>query len=80
MKEILHLISIEATSRYEIAKAIQKYFNLQTIQKLFHVKLILLGLLEKRPLLINLDDSKYNALIGNKHYNINHYLKKIDAK
>ena len=76
---ILHLISVEATSRYEIAKAIQKYFNLNDVE-ISPCKINSLGLLEKRPLMIDLDDSKSVSLLGIKHFDIDHYLKIIDRK
>ena len=76
---ILHLISVEATSRYKIAKNIQKYFNLNDVE-IIPCKINSLGLLEKRPLMIDLDDSKSNSILGIKHFNIDHYLKMIDRK
>ena len=76
---ILHLISVEATSRYKIAKAIQKYFNLNDVE-IVPCKINSLGLLEKRPLMIDLDDSKSISLLVIKHFDIDHYLKIIDRK
>ena len=76
---VFHLISIEATSRYKIAKTVQKYFNLRNIE-IIPCKINSLGLLEKRPLLINLDDSKFNNLVKTKHRDIKHYLEIIDTK
>ena len=76
---VLHLISIESISRYEIAKTIQKYFNLRNIE-IIPCKINSLGLLEKRPLLINLDDNKFNNLVKTEHCDIKHYLEIIDAK
>ena len=76
---VLHLISIESTSRYKIAKTVQKYFNLRNIE-IIPCKINSLGLLEKRPLLINLDDSKFNNLVKTEHHDIKHYLEIIDAK
>ena len=79
LEGIFHLISIKSTSRYEIAKSVQKFFNLQNI-KIIPCKINSLKLLEKRPLLINLDNSKLNKLIKTEHNDINHYLKIIDSK
>jgi dTDP-4-dehydrorhamnose reductase len=76
---VIHLISIEATSRYKIAMAVKKYFNLHDTE-IIPCKINSLGLLEKRPLLINLDSSKSNSLIGNKHYDIGYYLDIIKKK
>ena len=76
---MFHLISIEATSRYKIARAVQKYFNLRDVE-IVPCNINSLGLLEKRPLLINLDDSKFNSFVRTEHYYINHYLKVIDTK
>ena len=76
---VLHLISIESISRYEIAKTIQKYFNLRNIE-IIPCKINSLGLLEKRPLLINLDDNKFNNLVKTEHCDIKHYLEIIDTK
>ncbi len=76
---VFHLVSIEATSRYKIARAVQKYFNLRNAE-IVPCNINSLGLLEKRPLLINLDDSKFNSFIRTEHYDINHYLKFIDTK
>jgi hypothetical protein len=39
-----------------------------------------LGLLEKRPLLIDLDDSKFSSMTEIKHFDIDYYLKIIDRK
>ena len=45
-----------------------------------HCAMNSLGLLEKRPLLINLDDGKFSSLIETKHFDIDYYLKAIDKK
>ena len=74
---VFHLISIKATSRYNIAKAIQKYFNLHDVE-IIPCAINSLGLLEKRPLLIDLDDSKLSGLVGTKHFDIEYYLDVID--
>ena len=74
---VFHLISIKATSRYKIAKAIQKYFNLHDVE-IIPCAINSLGLLEKRPLLIDLDDTKLNGLVGTKHSDIEYYLDVID--
>ena len=76
---VFHLISIEATSRYKIAKTVQKYFNLRNIE-IIPCKINSMGLLEKRPLLVDLDDSKFSSMAGIKHRDINHYLEVIDTK
>ena len=76
---ILHLNSVEATSRYKVAKTVQKYFNLHDV-KIIPCRINSLGLLEKRPLLIDLDDSKFINMTGIKHFDIDYYLKIIDRK
>ena len=76
---ILHLISVEATSRYKIAKTVQKYFKLHDV-KIIPCRINSLGLLEKRPLLIDLDDSKFSGMTEIKHFDIDYYLKIIDRK
>ena len=76
---MFHLISIEATSRYKIARAVQKYFNLRNVE-IVPCNINSLGLLEKRPLLINLNDNKFSSLVGVEHRDINHYLEIIDTK
>ena len=76
---VFHLISIEATSRYKIARAVQKYFNLRNVE-IVPCNINSLGLLEKRPLLINLNDNKFSSLVGAEHRDINHYLEINDTK
>ena len=76
---ILHLNSVEATSRYKVAKTVQKYFNLHDV-KIIPCRINSLGLLEKRPLLIDLDDSKFSGMTEIKHFDIDYYLKIIDRK
>ena len=76
---IFHLTSIKATSHYKIAKDIQKYFNFNDA-KIVPCKINSLNLIEKRPLLINLDDSKFCSVAKTKHYDIEHYLKIIENK
>ena len=76
---IFHLISLEATSHYKMAKSIQKYFNLHDLE-IIPCAINSLGLLEKRPLLINLDDGKFSSLMETKHFDIDYYLKAIDKK
>lgn len=76
---IFHLTSIKSTSRFEIAKAIEKYFDFRDV-KITPCSINSIGLLEKRPLKINLDDNKFNSLIGVKHHDIKHYLEVISKK
>ena len=76
---VFHLISIEAISRYKIARAVQKYFNLRDVE-IVPCNINSLGLLEKRPLLINLDDSKFMSLLKTEHRDVKHYLEVISKK
>ena len=59
--------------------AVKKYFNLHNVE-IIPCAINSLGLLEKRPLLINLDDGKFSSLIETKHFDIDYYLKAIDQK
>jgi dTDP-4-dehydrorhamnose reductase len=76
---IFHLTSIKATSHYKIAKDIQKYFNFNDA-KIVPCKINSLNLIEKRPLLVNLDDSKFCSIVKIEHCDIEHYLKIIEKK
>ena len=76
---VFHIISLNSISRYKIAKSIEKYFNLKKV-KIAPCKINSLGLLERRPLLTDLDDSKFNNLFRTEHFDIDYYLKIIDKK
>lgn len=73
---VYHLASIEAMSRYEIALAIQKYFNLSK-SNLIPCKIDSLGLIEKRPKLIDLNISRYKELSDFREKPIDYYLSLI---
>lgn len=73
---IFHLSSIRATTRYAIAKTAADYFRIQGAN-ILSCKINSLGLVEKRPLLIDLDCSKFGDLTGFKQRDITYYLDLI---
>lgn len=73
---IFHLASQKATSRYEIAKAIQNFFKLKNAN-IVPCEIDSLNLLDKRPKRIDLNISKYKKLTGYKEKPIEHFLSLI---
>ena len=73
---IFHLASLKATSKYKIAKAIQKFFKLKGIN-IIPCEIDSLNLLEKRPKRIDLNISKYKKLTGYREKPIGHFLSLI---
>jgi dTDP-4-dehydrorhamnose reductase len=70
---VFHLTSLKKTTRYEIAKSVKKYFGLNDVE-IITCKINSLGLLEKRPLLTDLDDYKFRKMTGAKCKDIDYYL------
>ena len=66
---IFHLASTFPLTRYSVAEAIKSNFNLDA--EIIPCKINEIGLLEKRPLKIDLNTEKYRALTGK-------YLRKIE--
>jgi dTDP-4-dehydrorhamnose reductase len=75
-KGILHLSSINAMSRYRIAKVVREYFHYEK-GNIMPCKINSLNLLETRPLRINLDCSKYNEISGFKQKDLTYYLSLV---
>ncbi len=73
---IFHLASTKAVTRYEIGLAIQKYFNLDA--SVNTCKINSFGLLEKRPILTNLNITKYKEITGYKEPEISNFLGMIN--
>lgn len=76
---IFHLASVKSITRYEIALAIQNYFNLKNTD-INSCKIDALGLLEKRPKLIDLNIDKFKKITGFREKEIAHYLALIHEK
>jgi len=68
-----------AISRYKIANAVKKYFNMRKVE-IIPCAINSLGLLEKRPLQTDLDDSKFANQVGIKHFDIDYYLDVLVRK
>lgn len=75
---IFHLASLKKTTRYEIAKAINTFFNLN--YQISSCTVNSLNLLDKRPRLIDLNIDKYKKLTGYEEKNIDYYLELINKK
>ena len=73
---IFHLASQKATSRYEIAKAIQNFFKLKNAD-IAPCEIDSMNLLDKRPKRIDLNISKYKNLTGYREKPIEHFLSLI---
>lgn len=69
---VFHLTSIKKTTRYEIAESVKKYFDLNDVE-IITCKINSLGLLEKRPLLTDLDDYKFRKITWAKRRDIAYY-------
>lgn len=73
LRGVFHLASLAATTRYAMAKTIQDYFSLgKAVIK--PCKINSLSLLEKRPLLIDLNCAKYYGLTGKSPQKLTQYL------
>ncbi|MDO8517085.1 MAG: SDR family oxidoreductase [Nanoarchaeota archaeon] len=73
---IFHLASVHPTTRYHIAKTTRDFFNIKDVE-LIPCSIESLGLLEKRPKLIDLNVEKYKKLMGKKQEEIEHFLRMI---
>lgn len=73
---IFHLASLKPITRYTIALAIQRNLNLKQ-DNIIPCKISALGLLDERPLLIDLDISKYKKITGFEEKDIQYYLSLI---
>jgi dTDP-4-dehydrorhamnose reductase len=76
---IFHVASLKPTTRYEIAVKIVDYFGFKDTQ-VCSCKINSLGLLEKRPELIDLDITKYKEITGRQEKHIEAYLQIVERK
>ena len=73
---IFHLASMKPLTRYELATDICNFFNFRK-GDIVPCKINSLGLLDARPLRIDLDITKYKAMTGFNEKGIEHYLNLI---
>lgn len=73
---IFHLASMKPSTRYELATDICNFFNFRK-GDIVPCKINSLGLLDARPLRIDLDIAKYKAMTGFSEKGIEHYLNLI---
>lgn len=70
---VYHLASMKATTRLAMANKIKDFFHIKNT-KISPCKINSLNLIERRPLLINLDCRKFNELSGFRDKNLEYYL------
>ncbi len=73
----VHLASQSSTNRFEIAKSIESFFNIENAN-IKPCKIDSLNLVEERPKLIGLNIEKFKKLSGFKEKNIESLLKQIE--
>ena len=74
---VFHIASTNPITRYEIAKEIVKYLKIDK-NLIKPCKINSLNILEKRPLNLSLDITKYKKLIKFSENNVQYYLKMIN--
>ena len=73
---IFHIASLKATNRYEIAKAVRKFFRIKNAN-ITPCKIDSLNLLDKRAKLTSLNIGKYKKLTGCKEKKIEYFLDMV---
>jgi len=79
MTGIYHLTSLSPLTRYDLAKAIVKFFDLDPAL-VSSCEFRTLSLLDARPNLIDLNSERYRKMINSKQQHLNYYLGEIKKR